>query len=169
MGNCFSTRWSRTIVRQDTDPLPKLDVRWLHRIGALEPGALAQPSWRRGEHQVDTITTYVNLQTQDVLILDYWTQQPGKDPLRVQEAIPFISTPCTFGGERVWFQCPSCQCRRAVLFCLQGWFRCRECHALAYTSTRENKQKRAMRRYSALSAKTGTNVAEPNADSNEFA
>jgi hypothetical protein len=153
MGNCFSTRWDTTIVRQDTDPLPKLDVRLLHRMGALRSGAVAMPSWLQDEALASQIITAVDPVSPDVLILECRVQHPGGDWYLFHEQVPLTTTPCTFGGKRIWFRCPGCYGRRAVLFCFGGRFRCRKCHNLAYTSTREREWKRSMRRVAKLRVK----------------
>lgn len=56
------------------------------------------------------------------------------------------ATPCTYGGERLWLTCPSCHSRRRVLYSVVGRFRCRQCHDLAYASTREDTHDRSIRR-----------------------
>jgi hypothetical protein len=153
MGNCFSTRRGTTIVRQDTDPLPKLDVRWLHRIGALKSDAVTHPSWFRSEEPVGSIFATVDPVSPNVLLLKYQMQHSGGDWHLIHEQIPLTTTPCTFGGERIWFRCPGCHGRRAVLFFFGARFRCRKCHDLAYTSTRKSEWERSIRHVAKLRAR----------------
>jgi len=159
MGTMFSTRWGAEPVRQDTDGLLKLDVRWLSRAGALKPGTVARPSWTRRGAPSGTITTI--MQRDGTLILDYRIQRPGEDWQPVRERVDLDTTPCHYGGERVWFRCPGCESRRAVLFSVGGRFRCRQCHRLAYTSTREDATDRAIRRCAELRAKLGGEPGQP--------
>jgi hypothetical protein len=142
-------------TRQDTDPLLKLDVRWLNRIGALQPGAVAYPSWTcRGEPSGNIVTRMDA--NGGSLILDYATRVPGETEWTPwTEAVALESTPCHYGGERVWFLCPGCHTRRAVLFSVSGIFRCRRCHGLAYSSTREDAHERSIRRCQALQKRLG--------------
>jgi hypothetical protein len=133
-------------VRQDTDPLPKLDVRWLNRVGALHPGAVTQPCWQRGDRQICMITTYVDPWASHVLSLAYLMGSPGGELQPVREIVPLVFTPCTFGGQRTWFLCPCCRSRRAVLYLLGDRCRCRVCHNLAYSSSRERTRARATQR-----------------------
>jgi hypothetical protein len=145
MGGYDATRWNDERIRQDTDPLRRLDVRLLNRIGALRPGAMAHPSWsRRGEPSGNILT--IMSRTRPCLTLSYSTQRPGEEWQPVRESVWLDATPCHFGGERIWFLCPGCNRRRAVLFSVGGRFRCRQCHDLAYTSTREDAQDRSIRR-----------------------
>lgn len=155
MGGYFSTRWGWHRTRPDTDPLLALDVRRLKRDGALQPGALATTQWTRGGEPSGTIHTYVDARRPDFLILDYRTRDYGGPWVPVQELVPLVTSPCHYGGERVWFACPGCHSRRAVLFSLGGRFRCRACHDLAYSSTREKAGDRAARRRAAVQKKLG--------------
>ena len=67
-------------------------------------------------------------------------------------------TGCHFGGERVWFLRPGCWSRRAVLYGVAGRFRCRACHGIAYSSTRESFTDRAYRRSQGARKKLGPGV-----------
>jgi hypothetical protein len=161
MGGYFSTRWGSERTRQDTDPLLKLDVRWLHRIGALRPGAVATPSWTRARDGAPSGTITTIMRDDAILILDYRTRRAGEDWQPVRERVALDRTPCHYGGERVWFRCPECHSRRAVLFSVDGRFRCRACHDLAYTSTREDPHERALRRCAELRSKIGGGFGQP--------
>jgi len=155
VGGYFSTRWARERTRQDTDPRLSLDIRWLRRIGALAPGALAFPSWTcRGEPS-GSIVTMMNA-AGDTLTLAYTvTDRVTGAKESIRDPIALESTPCHYGGERVWFCCPGCGSRRAVLFSVGGRFRCRACHDLAYTSTREDAFERKTRKCARIRKKLG--------------
>ncbi len=156
MGGYGSTRWDFKRVRDHTDPLLSLDVRWLNRVGALKPGAVFFPQWtRRGEPFGDIVTKMSNDGAE--LVLEYRTRRPGEEWRPVREEIWLDWTPCNYGGERIWFRCPGCHSRRAVLFSVGGRFRCRACHDLAYTSTRENASDRSLRRLDTLRKRMGAN------------
>ena len=160
MGGSFSTRWGAESIRQTTDSLLKLDVRWLHRVGALQPGATMFPSWSVGGKPSGTIMTIME-RDRSCLVLDYRTQRPGEAWTPVREEVWLETTPCNYGGSRVWFRCPGCDSRRAVLFSVWGLFRCRQCHDLAYSSTREDASDRAFRRCAELRSKIGGGFGQP--------
>lgn len=162
MGGYFSTRWGAEQVRETTDALLKLDVRWLHRVGGLRPGATMFPSWSRARdgQPSGSIVTIMD-PDRPVLTLKYSTQRPGEDWQPVKESVWLDSTPCNYGGERPWFLCPGCNSRRAVLFSVGGRFRCRQCHDLAYSSTREDPTERAIRRCAELRSKIGGGWGQP--------
>jgi len=160
VGGYGSTRWNLEYVRTPTDPLLALDVRWLQRMGALAPGAVFRPHWTcRGEPTgwIVTICDPVH----DSLMLDYKIRALGQAWEPVREGIELERTPCHYGGERIWFRCPGCRSRRAVLFSMDGHFRCRACHRLAYSSTREDSSDRSRRRLAVLRTKLGGGYAAP--------
>lgn len=160
MGGFSSTRWGSEWTRQTTDALLKLDVRWLNRIGALRPGAIATPTWSRGEEPSGSIVT-IRHRNRPCLTLRYSTQRPGEEWQPVEETVWLETTPCNYGGDRTWFRCPGCDSRRAVLFSVSGRFRCRQCHDLAYSSTREDAMDRAFRRCAELRTNIGGSFGQP--------
>lgn len=160
MGGYFSTRWSSARTRQDTDPLLSLDIRWLRKLGALTPGAIASPTWTcRGEPSGDIVT----IMSHDgaTITLNYRTRSPGEEWHSIKEVVWLDTTPCNYGGGRSWFLCPGCGSRRAVLFSVGGRFRCRGCHDLAYSSTREDAMERSIRRCAELRRKIGGGHEQP--------
>lgn len=73
----------------------------------------------------------------------------GAAKLTEECTIPITSTPCRFGGERLWFRCPFlrdgkvCGKRVGRLYLPQGqtMFGCRTCHNLIHRSAREHNQR----------------------------
>lgn len=145
----WGNRWEWEHTRQSTAGLLKLDVRRLKRDGALRAGAVCSIGWGEGQ----TIMTAMNRHG-DCLTLDYRTKRYGDTEWTPHTFCVWLDwTPCHYGGERIWFRCPRCQSRRAVLFMASGVFRCRGCHDLAYQSTREDAIDRAGRRITTLQRK----------------
>jgi hypothetical protein len=132
MGGEGSTRWRMTVTRATTEGLPRLDVRALAQAGALRPGVSATVTWDGS----GAITTEVPRDRTDELVLRYTIRRGMAHSEACEERIPLVTTPCTFGGERVWVACPGCGARCAVLYGRNGLFRCGGCHDLAYASTR---------------------------------
>jgi hypothetical protein len=160
MGGYGSTRWRTERTRQETAPLLLLDAATLRTMGAFTPTALATHEWTdwRGE-PAGAIQTYTHADLR-ALTLIYRTRGRGEDWQERRERIWLEATPCPFGGERLWLTCPSCRSRRRVLYCADGWFRCRACHDLAYSSTREDAHDRSLRRTRELQGKLGMNTAD---------
>jgi hypothetical protein len=155
MGGYGSTRWKGTPTHDDIDGQLSLDVRWLKRVGALTPGAISLPSWScRGE----IIGSAVATMSRDgcELVLEHTVPHHGAGLSTPKKEVIWLDwTACHYGGQRVWFQCPGCERRCAVLFRMSGRFRCRRCHQVAYTSTRENACDRSLRRLGALRKRLG--------------
>lgn len=135
MGGYGSTRWGTTMTRASTEGLLHLDVRALGRKGCLRAGMSAIVSWHDGA----SITTEVVPARLDAVTLRYSVRDGNEPQINVQENISLTRTRCTFGGSRVWFGCPGCSTRCAVLYAHRGRFRCRTCHNLAYASTRPSR------------------------------
>lgn len=156
MGGYGSTRWGWERIRQDTAGLLRIDVRHAQRTGVLRPGALATWQWTRDDGEpCGTIQTFMN-HDGDCLTLDYATRRDGETSWTPHKGAVWLdTTPCNYGGHRVWLRCPGCQSRRAVLFNANGLFRCRACHDLAYTSTRETSTDRSIRRCAAVQRRLG--------------
>lgn len=160
MGGYFSTRWGSEHIRQDTGSLLFLDATKLRKMGALEPGVIAWHEWTNGRGDIiGGIQTYAHA-TGDTLTLSYSIRENGNDWQPIRERIDLEGTPCNYGGERLWLTCPGCDTRRRVLYCNAGRFRCRQCHDLAYTSTREDTHDRSIRRTKRLQKRLGASSVD---------
>ena len=60
------------------------------------------------------------------------------------EVISLIWTPCNFGGWRVWFVCPKCNKKVAVIYTAKN-IACRHCYDLKYASQSMNDFDRGVR------------------------
>src|SRR5687768_16833734 len=111
---------NRKRTRFSTDEVPSIDSRILQRTGAfvelpdegrwLSPlGEPVLPTVRRLQLHVpctgDPMPPYVGV----VIPI------PGSTKHRM-EVVLLEGTACTFGGERLWFRCPECGSRRAVVY-----------------------------------------------------
>lgn len=151
----MSARWNYERTRIDTSGLLYLDAAALRRMGALAAGASAWQQWTNGRGEVvGSIQTATNA-ARDTLTLLYCVREPGGEWRDVREPIPLEATPCNYGGQRLWLTCPGCLSRRRVMYCVGGRFRCRACHDLAYTSTREDDLTRSQRRAAKLAKRLG--------------
>lgn len=57
--------------------------------------------------------------------------------------ISVVATPCHYGGVRLWWACPGCSGRVAILYA-GSRFVCRKCHHLTYTSQKSTQSDRAI-------------------------
>lgn len=137
-----------------TDPLLFLDIRYLRRSGLLRSTATGpysfSLSWScRGNPSgnISVIVQGTEGTYPPEIVLDYSTKGWGETTWTpVRERVMIETTECNYGGERPWFLCPHCGSRRAVLFSVDGRFRCRACHGIVYSSTRETEDDRLARR-----------------------
>lgn len=131
-----------------------IDVRRWQREGLLKsPGF----GWQWTDPDTGEVRSSISVYPQvHGIALSYET---GGQPCR-----PFIATtttPCHFGGSRVWFACPGCNARCARLFLRWGRFRCRTCNQITYRSQREDQIGRLWLAQAKIEARLGTNLTRP--------
>ena len=65
----------------------------------------------------------------------------GKDAFSYN--ISYTTTPCHYGGSRLWFICPSCGNRAGVLYqpSYSKYYLCRDCQQLTYESRQRHKDR----------------------------
>ena len=131
MGSWLSGNRRRS--RVCTDSVPWVDVRVLHRAGALHAGTIFEVNFKYAGSTtwicvVDELLSCVNVVCQGSLhsILLDWTG-------------------CHFGGRRAWFICPACS-KRVALLSLSERPVCRRCLGMIYRSQCESSLDRAIRR-----------------------
>lgn len=105
----------------------RLDVRALARSKVLERGSRFTWAWRTNGEVTSSMGGRVNDDTE--LLLDY-----AVNGVPVAARIQLTKTACNYGGERVWFLCPRCSRRKAVLYMSGGRWTCACCANLAYAS-----------------------------------
>jgi hypothetical protein len=129
-----------------------LDIRRLHRKGLLRTGAVFGWRWSSDDEPRGNIGIAVS---DSSACLSYiWT--PGDERREMRYDVRIDRTPCYFGGLRSWFRCPRCSRRCAVLYGLSrrdGYFGCRRCLHLAYTSESECPLDRLWRKQRKLEAR----------------
>ncbi len=136
------------------DALP-LDIRKINRSGSFFSGSWFSWQWLRGGNVHSSIGIRVH---EHHVVLKYTHR---KEP--VEQQIPFDWTPCNYGGERVWWRCPNCGRRCAVVYGAGKLFSCRVCYGLAYTSTCETSRDRKFRKAGELRRKIGAKQGSANA------
>lgn len=139
-----------------------LDVSKLRRSGLLQPDALLDATWRNDAGEV-TGRIHLLVGTGDWLILSYNLNGSDGTSAAIVSVVALTWTPCTYGGQRLWFICPgvrggvSCRRRSQTLYwhASGSHFLCRICHGLGYRSQRLSRHRRALRRALALAELVG--------------
>ena len=140
-GSGHHWRWDS---KATTDDFLALDVRRLAREGMLRPGRCGTWHWiRRGE----TVASIYIRAEQGQIALDYQHRSKSEEWVGEKYPVRIERTRCNLGGSRPWFICPAAGCwRRVAILYGGGIFACRQCHQLAYASSREDAGDRAIRK-----------------------
>ena len=138
--------------RRKCEGMLSLDVRRLARKGSLTPGRSGGWHWSRDGEPCGNISYQAEA---DCLRLVYTCTQSGCDPVRLNYPVWLRRTPCNYGGTRLWFECPRCTRRCAVLYgtARDGRFGCRRCLRLGYSSEAESVADRTWRKQRKLEAR----------------
>jgi len=152
MGGLGSGNWFRWDKRNYLDELISIDVQRWKRDGLLQPGRKFSWSWLYGDEAHDSISVRVE---PGRVVLMFRQRDQGEGWCEVEELIVLSHTPCTYGGKRVWFVCPSCQRRAALLRCQRPYFVCRRCCRLPYQSQSETQADRAISKARKLRRRLG--------------
>ena len=72
------------------------------------------------------------------------------------------TTPCQYGGKRLWFTCPRCGKRVAVLYAPDRYFACRKCGDLAYATQKQGIGDRALTKADKIRKRLGWQVGIAN-------
>ena len=98
-------------------------------------------SWIRVEIQATRIEAQVNR-----VVLRYQVLGPGGQRDPIDEGILLDRTKGGPGWQRLWFLCPGCGKRVAILYLKKYYFRCRHCFGLVYQSQKMTRSERALMR-----------------------
>ena len=134
------------------DDFRTIEVGYLRRHGLLRPWTSGWLRWSRAGRETGSVGFAVG---RDALTLTYRTRGHGDEGwTEVVEPVRLPRTAQPFGGERVWFACPGCGRRCAVLYGARR-FRCRLCIGVSYGSQHEAAHERLLRRVQGLRARLG--------------
>lgn len=161
MGGIGSGSWFRWDKKTTTEEVHRVDIRYMRNQGLLHwPGYTGSLSWSRRGEQTGSIRFRVE---QDRLVLMYRYRSHGEEWQDVEEHVWFDRTPCNYGGERLWFLCPHCGKRVAVLYGAGIRFLCRHCYALPFGSQNETYIDRMMRKARKIRRRLGASesLVEP--------
>lgn len=128
--------------KSKTTALRHIDVRRLAREKLLRPGLLFVWQWEDCEGKQ---TGRIHIQTRDGgIIVSY---RRGEADIR--QDVKLSDSDCRYGGRRLWFTCPYC-CRRVALLYIGNRLACRRCFLLAYPSQSEGAIDRLWRKHRKL-------------------
>lgn len=133
-----------------------LDIRVLKREGYLTRRYPFVWTWITN-HGEKVASATILIQDKSVSVGYIWY---GHDTV---SALQLESTPCNFGGSRLWFKCPHCEgrCARVFFNRRDGYYACRMCVGVAYYSQSEDQIDRVGRRQSKLESRLYENWMRP--------
>ena len=149
MGGSGSGRRPSYCGKAETADATPLDIRKLARQGLLVVGRGFSWQWTVNDRVVASISIRVESQG---LVLSYQRMRTGEE---ITQRVSTQTTPCRLGGHRIWFTCPYCSRRVAVLYGEGKYFSCRHCYGLRYASQKEGHGDRATRRADRIRRRLG--------------
>lgn len=93
--------------------------------------------WTRGDWE-NNINFWVSTEENYIEMIYSITVRLSGEKTDMRYKIPFVTTPCNYGGKRYWFVCQleknGVYCGRRVgrIFAVDKWFGCRYCADVAY-------------------------------------
>lgn len=140
------SRWGagRPAFKVKAEQLHRVDIRIWRKRGLLWVGGSNVWTWSRGSEVSGSIRFTVG---EEYVQLTYCMN--GVD---ASQTVWTTSTPCCYGGQRRWFNCPTCRRRCEVLYQRSGRFACRTCQRVSYTSQSGSEHDRLNTRFHRLNA-----------------
>lgn len=146
----------RPTSRPKVEHCRSLDVRNLARKGVLSRSAIAYVDWAWTNAAGDVTASLGMVGRPESLELNY---SVGGGPC--SQVIRLERTACHLGGERVWFLCPRCDQRCALLYLRRSRFACRGCQGLGYTTQAIDDVQRTWRKQAKLEHRLGPDWEKP--------
>ncbi|MDD2337204.1 MAG: hypothetical protein PHD01_11570, partial [Geobacteraceae bacterium] len=86
-----------------------------------------------------------------------WRRNLSEEWQLTEKTVHLTHTSCAYGGSRIWFICPYCSRRVAVVILDAGHVACRHCLNLTYASCNEDLIDRSWRKRDKYKARMGGN------------
>ncbi len=129
--------------KRTTESQCQLDIRWMRKQGYLMPGTVGEVSWTQRGGQIGTIGFKM---AADCMMVSSAGFATGEDLKVTTQTVTLDWTPCHYGGQRAWFLCPGCERRAGILYGGGESLRCRHCSDLTYSSQKERRPDRLLRK-----------------------
>jgi hypothetical protein len=128
-----------------------VDIRKLRKAGSLVPGSRGTLSWTCDGAPAGSISYHVE---EHALILTYQSRhvEVWKD---CTETLDFAYTDGTYGGERIFVQCPVCWKRLDLVYATGDRYLCRKCSKLNYACQQESELYRPISRLQKIRKRLG--------------
>lgn len=156
----------RPAIRPQVESYRHLDIRRMVKAGCIKSGHCFGWYWRNdvGETMANVsckVADYVEAKHAVLTVSYRWHYGGAKEWRSVEKHVPLTTTPCHFGGQRHWFNCPCCHHRAAVLFIMGDFVRCPKCARVSYASQRGDEIDRLWIKQRKIEARLGANHRKP--------
>ena len=122
--------------KTNTDETKKIDIRKLQRNQHLSSGYIGRLSWQNV--QTKESMGSINFEVMPDCVIFMYRVKHNEHWHNYETIAPLTYTPCNYGNSRVWFECPQCRKRVAILY-VQTNIACRTCQHLNYASQQQTK------------------------------
>lgn len=140
------------MTRRCTDEMMALDIRQLAREGHLGMERMSWDAWTRRNGMSITLHTHTR---HDGLWIEWRTRARGESTWHAfNRLLTLERTTMHLGGERVWWHCPRCDRRVAMLYGGRE-LACRHCWGLTYRCRNETREDSASRQANKVRRKLG--------------
>ncbi len=124
--------------KMTTEEAKRIDIREWQRNNDLQNGNSGELSWRNSRTKEITGSISFEVKT-DCLVFSYRAKRHNDQHWQNYKVIaPLTYTSCNYGNSRVWFMCPRCSKRVAILY-VNTQIACRTCQRLNYASQQKTK------------------------------
>ena len=139
------------------EEVPVLEADYIAAWGAFEPGQFAIVDFEKG--LAVPCLTHEMLEVGDGFRVIYeYSPLDGSEPVRVRDTVHLERRPCRFGGTRAYFIAPCCKRRVLRLAALFDGLRCGACGKITYSTQREGRTARLVRKAQILALRLGCEV-----------
>lgn len=143
MGGLGSGIWLRHGVREYLDDHISIDVRYLKRKGWLDEEYHTNITWSCDGVITDRIFVFTE---PNIVTFKFVVQNNSGAFSDKKISVSLTCTNGTYGSQRLWFTCPSCDRRVALLYKVEQFLKCRKCCNLPYESQSETEFQRLKRK-----------------------
>jgi hypothetical protein len=160
MGGYGSGRWNGGVAKARADNQSRLDIRELAKIG-LNSKTFGWSKASQFQNRQTNGSITIKRSSRRLPVLCETAESDA--PLENQDLfLRFEGTPCNYGGFRLWFLCPVC-CRRVAVLYVSENIQCRLCSQLAYQSSLEVRHNRQLSKAQAIRKRLGgsADMTEP--------
>ena len=132
----------RQNAKLTTESQPGIDIRLLKRKGFIHEGFAGLIEWKIKDTVFGSVA--FEIEEKSLILIYNHTSNPSQE--KVVQPVKLIWVPCNYGGKRVWFLCPKCGRRAAIVYATKIWFACRLCAGLTHRSQQEKPFERLVRK-----------------------